>query len=339
MTVNTAATNRRIGELITSIRDGTLKPNPTFQRRLVWSASHKVEFVRTVLLGLPFPEVFISQGDVDVDTGDSLEWLVDGQQRLTTLAGYFAGTLDVQYDRLDLPRYVDLETEAKTAFLQYQVAVRDLGAIPLSEVVAIFQRINSTGYSLNAMEVNNARYDGPLKRFAESIPDWDVIVEHKVFTSHDSKRMNDVRYCLSLVITLMSDYFHRDSEHEAYLEKYNDEFPEEFSIEQRLRRALDALAAERFDPRGRAWRKGDLFTLITEIDRLLENGTPPDFAALRRFIDDLGSVSDFTRAGDGSVEADGRVLQYLDSSIQGVNDRGNRQRRGEILYQVLSGQY
>lgn len=336
--VNTAATNRRIAELITDIRDGALVPNPEFQRRLVWSSTHKAEFIRTVLLGLPFPEVFIAQGEVDVDSGDATEWLVDGQQRLTTLSAYFTGDLDISYGKFGISLYANLDEPTKRTFLQYQVAVRDLGAIDLTDVVTIFERINSTGYSLNAMEVNNARFDGPLKQFAESLPDWPVLDRNRVFTSRDAKRMNDVRYCLSLIITLMSDYFHRDSEHETYLIKYNDEFDERDNMETRLNQAFTVLDQGAFDPRGRAWRKADLFTLIVEIDRALQEGVSPDFGALGTFLDQVDEVSRATKVGDGSIEAETRVLQYIDSSIQGVNDRGNRLRRGEILGAVLRGE-
>lgn len=334
---NTSSTNRRVAELVTDLRDGSLVPDPKFQRRLVWSSKHRAEFIKTVLMGLPFPEVFISQGEVDTNTGDATEWLVDGQQRLTTLAAYFSGDLDVPYEKYELQRYEELSQDQKTTFLQYLVAVRDLGAIDHEAVVDIFERINSTGYSLNAMEVNNARYDGPLKQFAESIPGWDEFESNRVFTARDAKRMNDVRYCLSLIITMMSGYFHRENEHEEYLRLYNDEFPERDDLEPRLRKAVALLDEQDYDSRGRAWRKADLFTLLVEIDRLLQQGRNPGFASLSAFIDDVDNVAALTKQGDGAFEADARTLQYMNASIQGVNDRGNRTIRGEIINQILSG--
>lgn len=334
--VNTGATTRRVGELITAIRDLTLIPNHDFQRRLVWSTTHKAEFIQTVLMGLPFPEVFVAQGEVDTDTGDSIEWLVDGQQRLTTLAAYFAGTLDLNYQKFSLHPYVELDETAKKRFLQYQVAVRDLGAVELADVVVIFRRINSTGYSLNAMEVNNSRFDGPLKRLAEDVSNWEEFESNKVFTSQDAKRMADLGFCLSLIITMMSAYFNRDAEHEAYLDRFNDSFDESDDIERRLRRSVECLHEQSFAPSSRAWRKADLFTLLIEIDRILESGSSPDFEGLRSFFDKVDAVHKATRAGENTdVVADGRVLQYIDSAIQGVNDRGNRQRRGQILGEVL----
>ena len=54
--MKTSATNRKIRILLTAIRDGSLVPQPEFQRRLVWSNKHKRAFLKTVLEGLPFPE-------------------------------------------------------------------------------------------------------------------------------------------------------------------------------------------------------------------------------------------------------------------------------------------
>ena len=98
--MGTAATNRRLRVILTEIRDGKLIPNPAFQRRLVWSTKHKVNFLETVLAGLPFPEVFIAAGDVNQDTGEGQELIVDGQQRLTTLFQYFTGASSL---KLEMP--------------------------------------------------------------------------------------------------------------------------------------------------------------------------------------------------------------------------------------------
>lgn len=80
--------------------------------------------------------------------------------------------------------------------------------------------MNSTNYSLNAMEVNNARFARALKVYAEEVSTWQFFEEHRVFTTVDVRRMNDVRWSLTLVISVIAGYFNRDSEHEAYLRRY-----------------------------------------------------------------------------------------------------------------------
>lgn len=56
-----------------------LVPDAYFQRNLVWREIHKKEFIKTILLGLPFPQIFISKGKVDVDTMSTISCIVDGQ--------------------------------------------------------------------------------------------------------------------------------------------------------------------------------------------------------------------------------------------------------------------
>jgi uncharacterized protein with ParB-like and HNH nuclease domain len=63
----------------------SLCPRPEFQRRLVWNNKDRVAFIETVVLGYPFPEIYVAAGDVNVESGEANEMLVDGQQRITTL--------------------------------------------------------------------------------------------------------------------------------------------------------------------------------------------------------------------------------------------------------------
>ena len=67
--MRTAPTNKKVRELITLVRDGTLIPRPEFQRRLVWKIEDKNHFLDSVITGYPFPEIYVADGDVNLDTG------------------------------------------------------------------------------------------------------------------------------------------------------------------------------------------------------------------------------------------------------------------------------
>lgn len=322
--MRTSATNRRLRLLLTGIRDGSILPNPHFQRRLVWSNAHKVAFLDTVLAGLPFPEIFTAAGEVDPSTGDGTELIVDGQQRITTLNQYFIGSSDLRLG--ELPAYVDLGEEEKLRFLEYEVVVRDLGAITEDQTREIFFRINSTKYSLNAMEVNNARFDGELKQFADSIAARDFFQEHPIFTSLDGKRMNDVRVVLTVIISMLSGYFNRDDDHEAYLERYNDEFPFKAEIDARLTRVLDLIEKADFGYRSRMWQKADLLTALVELDHYLhaDGGsiTPKDLRErAEAFYSEVAQVTHVPNPDPDAAEYYRRVRS-------GINDRVSRSERG-----------
>lgn len=332
--MRTSGTNRRLRTILTGVRDGTFVPNPEFQRRLVWSTKHKLAFLETVLQGLPFPEIFIAAGEVNTDTGEGTELIVDGQQRVTTLYQYFTGSPDLRVS--GIPRYVDLLDEDKTAFLEYEVVVRDLGALSDEQTRDLFYRINSTSYSLNAMEVNNARYDGALKHFCDVTSENPFFLEHNVFSAYDAKRMNDVRWTLTLVITMMSTYFNRDSEHEVFLGTYNDEFPYELDISARLNEVTAQIDRMGFSERSRVWQKTDLFTLMVELDRLNRSGVTWDEASGAQELARFYSLVDRVAQGDAGVRDD-RVHEYFAASRSGTNDRASRIRRGRVLSAVVQG--
>ena len=262
--MNTSASNRRLRVLLTAITKETLIPQPDFQRRLVWSNKDKVEFIKTVLEGYPFPEIYIAAGSVDPKTGEGCELLVDGQQRITTLYQYFKASTDIKLPS-NVPAYADLPEPRQIAFLEYEVVVRDLGNKPIQEVKEIFQRINSTSYGLNTMEIHNARYGGEFKAFAELMSEHEILERNKVFNTTDIKRMNDVRYCLGLVATIMSTYFNRDNEIEEFLERYNEFFDEKEKYSIEINEIFKIIDLMNFPSSSRAYKKADFFTLFVEL--------------------------------------------------------------------------
>lgn len=229
----TGASNRKVRELIQGLTKETLIPKPDFQRRLVWSKEDKIRFIETVLLDLPFPEIYIANDQVNTTTGEGTEILVDGQQRTVTLKDYFDGTAPFDEGKL-VTRYSDLKEQTQREFLNYEVAVRHLGDASKDQIIEIFRRINATKYALNDMEVNNAIFAGKLKSLAQEIAESGFFENHRVFRPQQLRRMGDTRYVLGIAVTMMSGYFNRDELFEEYLERFNDEFPEGDAIRARF---------------------------------------------------------------------------------------------------------
>ncbi len=249
---------------MTQLREGILIPRPDFQRRLVWNNKDKSSFLGTVLLNYPFPEVYVAAGSVDVETGRGTELLVDGQQRLTTLLQYFTGSPDLVLSG-DVKAYADLAKEEKEAFLKYDVVVRDLGLVEIEILRNVFQRINATRYALNAMEIHNSRFEGEFKAFGEQFAQRPFFENHRVFSASEIRRMQDIRFTLTLACTALSTYFNRDDELEEYLRRYNDEFPMRSDLERELDTVLELLDQMNFPPTSRLWKKAELFTAVIEL--------------------------------------------------------------------------
>lgn len=338
--MRTSATNRRLRVLITSIKDRTLIPRPEFQRRLVWSMKHKVAFIETVLENYPFPEIYVAAGDVDLDTGKSFELLVDGQQRLDTLFQYFNGSETLVLPRTIKP-YKSLSPEEKNDFLDYEVVVRDLGNIPIEEVKKIFQRINSTNYALNPMEVHNSQFHGEFISFAEKISEFKFWENHRVFSSNEIRRMLDMQFVLVMVITMLSTYFNRNSNIEPYLDTYNDDFSEEGRMHNEINNVLDTIDSLGIPNSSRLWKQSDLFTLIIEVHRLLfKDGVGINVMHSRDMLERFYALIDNFNEIDGDSIRDfplsyEDISNYRKAAIHATTDRNNRITRGLIINKLL----
>jgi hypothetical protein len=330
--MRTSATNRKTRVLLTAIREGRLEPRPEFQRRLVWSNKHKQNFLETVLKGYPFPEIYIASGSLDGETGEGVEMLVDGQQRITTLNQYFLGSPDLKLGKL--PSYRSLPSPDQLEFLEYEVVVRDLGPLSIDKIREIFERINSTRYSLNAMEIHNARFDGAFKQFGEEVARDPFFDNHRVFLPTEARRMGDLRFALVLLVTMLTTYFNRDDALEEFLTKYNDDFPQRTALKKRLSRLFEYVDAIDLPAESRAWQKADLLTLLVEVDRALETGfdrAPASTSlSLMRFY---SMVDGGTREGFPSEDA----RAYYLAAVQASNDRSSRIRRGAIVERTIRG--
>ena len=131
-------------------------------------------------------------------------------QRITTLHQYFTASSALKLPPDLQPYYRSLTHGEQTNFMNYEVAVRNLGIVGTEEIREVFRKINSTSYSLNAMEIHNARYRGPLKQCADDISQDEFFDENKLFSAREIRRMRDVVYCLTIVISMLSTYFNRD---------------------------------------------------------------------------------------------------------------------------------
>lgn len=335
--MKTSAQNRRVHQLLTALIEKKLNPRPDFQRRLVWTNDDKLAFIKTVLNDLPFPEIYICAGSLDPDTGAATEYLVDGQQRITTLHQYFSASPTLRLGKNVKP-YASLTVEEKENFLEYEVVVRDLGKRSIEDIKTIFELINSANYALNSIEINNARYSGEFKRFCEQFAARSEFKKWKVFKAGDIRRMQDLRYCMVLAATLLSTYFNRDDEIETYLIQYNDSFDGAVKLEAEIDKTFAFIESLALPQGTRAYQKTDLFTLFVEVHRALfrrQVALEMDSLVASRLLNFFNKVEAAKAASDsGSLEG-----IYYKTTVRAAIDRINRYRRGEIIQSVLDTNY
>ena len=328
--MQTTATNRKLSVIFQSLQNGALEIHPEFQRRLVWTEKHKNALIRTVLEKYPFPEIYIATENINVETGASKEIIVDGQQRISTLFQYFTASPDLILE-LDVPPYSTLTNEQKKDFLDYEVVIRDLKNASSATIKEVFKRINSTSYSLNGMEINNAIYDGEFKHLCEKLSELSFFEINKIFSTNEIKRMKDVEYCVTLVATAMGGYYSNNKNNDDYLKTYNENFirSDELYVEfKNIFQFIEKLKLEKT----RFSQKADLFTLIIE---LLNSNL--DMIDLNKLSNNLktfyNEVDSFVI--DESCDFSSQIYEYKNAVVQGTNNRSNRITRGEIIKNII----
>jgi len=346
----------KIIELYNKIDSGILDTSPDFQRKLVWKKHHKYTFIETILMNFPFPEVYIASSEMDVSTLKSKEIVVDGKQRLTAIVEYIKGINDFT-SQTKIKSFENLEKEEKKDFLNYLVTVKDLKDMAYTNITEVFQRINSTEYSLNTNERLNALFgDGEFTVFCKQIIDsnykpeeneTDIILNksekeflntfftvNEVFSDNDVSRMFDVQYIMLIVSTLLEgDYFGRSLKINEYLEKYNSSFliystPLEYIIN-----SIKIITELKFSKKSYWFNKANLFTLIIEFAKI--NREKLDLLRLEQSLLDLETKVDLYFSDDESIDITEDEKKYFEVARQGSHEKASRIHRGKIIKKII----
>ena len=139
-----------IGNLESMMKKGELIYAPYYQRNFVWDMKDQIEFIETILLGYPCPEIFIAEGKRDLEKNIKYIHVIDGQQRLTTIKRFINNEFSVKEKF-----YKELSDEEKTKFLDYEIGTVTLKLNPeqdISEIEEIFRRLNKNKHTLNETE-------------------------------------------------------------------------------------------------------------------------------------------------------------------------------------------
>ncbi|CAM4516478.1 DUF262 domain-containing protein [Paenibacillus typhae] len=326
------ATNKKIIELFNLMKEGTLILQPSFQRKLVWNNKHKEGFIETILQGYPFPEVYFADGKIDLKTQKSQTLVVDGQQRLHTLHQYISN--DPELVLRNIPRFVELDEGTQTNFFDYNVVVRDLGRLSLEDIKVIFNRINSVQYALNAIEINNALYEGEFIKTAKEIIGTNLLADLEVFGDSESSRMKDLEFITLIMATIETGgYFTSDNEVESFIKKYDDEYPNKAFMLESLTSVMSLIKSLEL-PSDTIWyRRSSLFSLLVETvnfkKRTERLPSKQDLEAM------LLRLETEIIENKGKSKNENKYAKFYNYIFQGTAGRVGRIARGELLEENL----
>lgn len=140
---------------------------PDYQRDFTWDDRRRSKFIESLLVGLPIPYLFVADvTDEDDERSGRLE-IVDGSQRVRTLAAFIQGELVLgdleKLKALNGFSYADLPSSRQRRFRQTTLRMIRLTEQADEETRRdIFERINTGSDPLNDMEKRRGIRPGPF---------------------------------------------------------------------------------------------------------------------------------------------------------------------------------
>ena len=316
--------------------DGTLVISPKFQRRPVWLDPERSELMSTILLRLPFPEVYI-QSVLDTSTGQEQHIVVDGQQRITSVLMFIDNEVALPINDYWLGQYLrDLDEDQKQVFWNYKIVVRGLSETNDAEIRDLFVRLNTNNVSLNDQELRNSRYKGRFKQAAERFADNPLFQEIGLFTARDIRRMLDVEFASELLLLLVEGVTNKkDLVEEAYA-RFEVEFPDEARYEYEFNGAV-ALLRTLVAPTNATTikTKSNFYTVFGACVEYLRRTTRTSFQNQAAILAALSDLFESARSGTTDGKPD-YFAEYADAVSRAASDRGRRARRQEIVLHVIT---
>ncbi len=189
-----------IESLLGKYKRGRLIVQPDFQRQYVWDNVKASRLIESALLGIPIPVIYISQEP------DNKEYIIDGQQRLTSffsfVDGKFPDGIDFKlkglkvFHELNGKRYSALSDDLQDAIRYFKVRTITFKKDSDQNLrFEIFERLNTGSVSLNDQELRNCIYRGRFNSLLKELS-RDADFTHILGLNKPDNRMKDIELVL-----------------------------------------------------------------------------------------------------------------------------------------------
>jgi hypothetical protein len=135
---------------------------PHYQRRDRWTAEKRSALIESFLLNIPVPPIYLAEDDFGTYS------VIDGKQRLTAIRDFMRNALALSdletFVELEGLTFADLPSELGNA-LKIRPYLRVVTLLKQSDPdlkYDVFERLNTGGERLNAQEIRNVAFHGPL---------------------------------------------------------------------------------------------------------------------------------------------------------------------------------
>lgn len=158
----TATVDYNLGTLFSLINDQQIDLSPRYQRRNRWGAEKQSMLIESFLMNVPVPPIFLNEDDIGNYS------VIDGKQRLQTLYDFFSNHLRLEklnvFNDINGHKFLEVPKQLQT-ILRTRPTIRAIIILKQSDPDIkheVFQRLNTGGATLNAQEIRNNAYSGPL---------------------------------------------------------------------------------------------------------------------------------------------------------------------------------
>lgn len=189
---------------------GRLIVQPDFQRQFVWDATKASRLIESALLEIPLPVIYISEEK------DGKEYVIDGQQRLTSFFSFMDGKFPdgKDFKLTGLKVFTELNKKMFSEIsegLQDKIRYYNIRTITFKKEseadlkFEVFERLNTGSVSLNDQELRNCIYRGSFNALLKELSK-DSDFSYLLGLKRPDKRMNDVELVLRFAAFYHSTY-------------------------------------------------------------------------------------------------------------------------------------
>ncbi|MGI8393450.1 DUF262 domain-containing protein [Leucobacter sp. W1038] len=186
-----------LASLARLVQTGAIDVSPKFQRRDRWNADKQSRLIESFFLNIPIPPIYLAEDESRIGSYS----VIDGKQRLTSVGAFLSDTLQLR--KLErMPALNGLKFSDLPEGLQRAVEMKSMRVTTLLRQSAddlkheVFLRLNTGGEVLNAQEIRNVAYGGPLNDLVYSLAENEFLrAQFKAYPSTPSyRKMLDAEY-------------------------------------------------------------------------------------------------------------------------------------------------
>jgi hypothetical protein len=144
------------------ITNKSIDLDPKYQRRFRWDDRRQSKLIESFLMNVPIPPIFLNEDQYGAYS------VIDGKQRLMAIHSFLRGRLRLKglqvFHDINGRSFDELPSSLQKV-IQIRPTVRATIILRQSDPdikFEVFQRLNTGGVRLNAQEIRNSTYPGPL---------------------------------------------------------------------------------------------------------------------------------------------------------------------------------